>query len=211
MNYLVLLRHGQSQWNLENRFTGWYDVDLTEKGEQEARAAGEALRHIAFDHVFSSVLKRANRTAVLALDAGGGRAPRTPDGAYLLTRDPALNERDYGDLVGLNKAETAAKFGEEQVRLWRRSYDIRPPGGESLADCVARVQPYFDSQIKPLVEGGKNVLVAAHGNSLRGLLVALGEHGPAEIPTVEIPTGAPLVFEYADGRKLKSYYIQDKA
>lgn len=210
MNVLVLLRHGQSQWNLENRFTGLYDVELTAKGEEEARAAGEALSAITFDTVFSSVLKRANRTALIALEAAGGKAPKDESGNIILTRDPALNERDYGDLVGLNKAETAEKFGDEQVRLWRRSYDVQPPGGESLADCVARVRPYFDAEIKPRVDAGENVLVAAHGNSLRGMLVALGEYGPEEIPGVEIPTGAPLVFEFENGVKQRSFYIQDQ-
>ncbi|MEZ5668862.1 MAG: 2,3-bisphosphoglycerate-dependent phosphoglycerate mutase [Alphaproteobacteria bacterium] len=208
MSRLVLLRHGQSQWNLENRFTGWHDVDLSPLGEDEARVGGERMHDIRFDVVFTSTLKRAIRTAEIALAASGPANAHLhgPDGWKLVKHDD-LRERDYGDLVGLNKAETAQKFGDEQVRLWRRSYSTRPPGGESLEDVVARVTPYWDSHIRPEVEAGKNVLVAAHGNTVRALLVVLGEYDTAAIPTVEIPTGVPLVFDFADGRLGKGHYL----
>jgi 2,3-bisphosphoglycerate-dependent phosphoglycerate mutase len=207
MNYLVLLRHGQSQWNLENRFTGWTDVDLTEAGEDEAKRAGEALRHIRFDLVFTSTLKRAIRTAEIALAATGTNGHLRDGPGWRLIQDRALMERDYGDLVGLDKAETAQKFGEQQVRIWRRSYDTKPPGGESLADVVARVRPYFEQHIEPELVAGRNVLVAAHGNTVRATLVALGEYAPEQIPTVEIPTGVPLVYEYDRGRRGQHYYL----
>lgn len=208
MNQLVLLRHGQSQWNLENRFTGWHDVDLSPLGEEEARLGGKRMHDIHFDTVFTSTLKRAIRTAELALEASGEANAhlRGPDGWKMVKHDD-LRERDYGDLVGLNKAETAEKFGDEQVRLWRRSYSTQPPGGESLEDVVARVTPYWEAHIKPQIEAGKNVLVAAHGNTVRALLVVLGEYSTEDIPTVEIPTGVPLVFDYADGAFGKGHYL----
>ncbi len=197
MSYLVLLRHGQSQWNLENRFTGWKDVDLTETGEAEAAAGGARMTHIRFDTVFTSTLTRAIRTAEIALEASGEVNAHLRDGdGWTMTRHDDLRERNYGDLIGLNKAETAKKFGDEQVRLWRRSYSTRPPGGESLEDVAARVGPYWEAHIKPLVEAGQNVLIAAHGNTVRAMLVVLGEYDTEAIPTVEIPTGVPLVFEY---------------
>lgn len=212
MSLLVLLRHGQSQWNLENRFTGWHDVDLSPLGEEEARTGGARMRDIRFDVVFTSTLKRAIRTAELALEASGPINAHLRDGSgWKLIRHDDLRERHYGDLVGLNKAETAQKFGDEQVRLWRRSYSTRPPGGESLEDVVARVTPYWEAHIRPEVEAGKNVLVAAHGNTVRALLVVLGEYTPDEIPTVEIPTGVPLVFEFADGRFGKGRYLDGDA
>jgi 2,3-bisphosphoglycerate-dependent phosphoglycerate mutase len=193
MNYLVLLRHGQSQWNLENRFTGFKDVDLTDKGREEAASAGEKLKNagIKFDQVFSSTQKRANETAEIALKEAGQE-----DMFETMIRHPHLRERDYGDLVGLNKDETRQKFGEEQVHIWRRSYDTPPPGGECLKDVVEnRVRPYYTEEIKPMLLEGKNVLIAAHGNSLRAMLIILGVETPETINQAEMPTGVPLVFE----------------
>ncbi len=214
MNYLVLLRHGQSQWNLENRFTGWVDVDLTENGEAEARRAGQDMKDMAFDKVFTSTQTRAKRTAQLAMEemekAGANMANIKGQDGFITTPHDDLRERDYGDLAGLNKAETAEKYGKDQVHIWRRSFDTPPPNGESLSNVVARVGPYYESAIKEFVEGGQNVLVAAHGNSLRALLVALGEHEPEEIPSIEIPTGRPLVFEFEAGKKMRKYYIDEK-
>lgn len=213
MNYLIIMRHGQSQWNLENRFTGWEDVDLTQVGEDEARHAGVLLKDFPIDAVYSSTLKRAQRTVEMALDsaaAAGADLSDLRDGdGWNITRDDALRERHYGDLVGLNKAETAEKFGDEQVHLWRRGFEVRPPNGESLADVVERVRPYYDAEISPLVRSGKNLLVSAHGNSLRALLLILGEYTAEEITGVELPTGRPLVFEFTDGIKQKSYYLGD--
>lgn len=211
MNYLIIMRHGQSQWNLENRFTGWEDVDLTPAGEDEARRAGVLIKDYPIDAVYSSTLKRARRTVEMALDsaaeAGADLSALRDGDGWRITRDDALRERHYGDLVGLNKAETAEKYGDEQVHLWRRGFEVRPPGGESLADVVERVRPYFDAEIGPLVRTGQNVLVSAHGNSLRALLLILGEYTAEEISGVELPTGRPLVFEFADGAKQKSYYL----
>lgn len=187
MGTLVLLRHGQSVWNKENRFTGFTDVDLSEVGEAEAKAAGEKLASLPLDHVFTSTLKRAYRTAELALaTAGQSNAPQT--------RHDDLRERDYGDLTGLNKDDMRQKYGEEQVHIWRRSYDVQPPKGESLKDVVTRVEPYYRSQIEPLLQDGKNVLVAAHGNTLRAMLIILGLHTPETINNAEIATGDPLFF-----------------
>lgn len=211
MNHLVIMRHGQSQWNLENRFTGWEDVGLTPAGEEEARRAGVLLKDYPLDAVFSSTLRRARRTVEIALDAAteaGADLSSVRDGdGWAITAHDDLRERDYGELVGLNKAETADKYGDEQVHLWRRGFEIRPPGGESLADVVERVRPYYETAIEPLVKQGKNVLVSAHGNSLRALLLILGEYSAEEIPGVELPTGRPLVFEFEDGQKQKSYYL----
>ncbi len=197
MHYLVLLRHGQSQWNLENRFTGFRDVELSPAGVEEAKEAGRKLAKagIKFDRVFTSTLKRANETARLALtEAGQAALLRT------MIRHDDLRERDYGDLVGLNKDETRKKYGEEQVHIWRRSYDVPPPGGECLKDVVEnRVRPYYEANIKPLVNQGKNVLVAAHGNSLRAMLIILGLETPETINQAELPTGVPLVFEVEGG------------
>lgn len=201
MSDLILLRHGQSQWNLENRFTGWVDVPLSAKGEDEARAAGEKLRGRRIDLVYTSVLKRAIDTVTLALDVAGIRD-------VPIVRDAALNERMYGDLQGLNKAEAAKKWGDAQVREWRRSYDVKPPGGESLADTAARVLPYWESHILPDVKGGKNVLVAAHGNSLRALVMHLDGLDHEQVLKLEIPTGAPLLYEMAaDGRVRGKRYL----
>ncbi len=211
MNYLIIMRHGQSQWNLENRFTGWEDVDLTSAGENEARRAGLLIKDFPIDAVHSSTLKRARLTAGIALESAaeaGADLSHLRDGdGWLITYDHALRERHYGDLVGLNKAETAEKYGNEQVHQWRRGFEVRPPNGESLADVVERVRPYYDAEIGPLVRTGKSLLVSAHGNSLRALLLILGEYTTDEIPGVELPTGRPLVFEFTDGVKQKSYYL----
>ena len=186
---LVLLRHGQSEWNLKNLFTGWKDPDLTETGVAEAREAGRRLkaRGLAFDICFTSALSRAQRTLTLVLgELGQTRLPTTSDSA--------LNERDYGDLAGLNKDDARKRWGEEQVHVWRRSYDIAPPGGESLKDTVARVLPYYCQHILPAVLRGERVLVAAHGNSLRALVMVLDGLTPATIPSMELATGVPLVY-----------------
>ena len=201
MPALILLRHGQSQWNLENRFTGWVDVPLSPKGEDEARAAGEKLRGWHIDKLYTSVLRRAVDTATLALEAAGTTVPVTE-------RDAALNERMYGDLQGLNKAEAAKRFGDAQIKLWRRSYDVRPPGGESLADTAARVLPYWESHILPDLKAGRDVLVVAHGNSLRALVMHLDGLSHAEVLELEIPTGAPLLYEIGtDGRITGRRYL----
>ena len=186
---LVLLRHGQSEWNLKNLFTGWRDVDLSPAGIEEAKEAGRRMkaRGLGFDLAFTSALVRAQRTLSLALGEMGlaGLAEK---------RDQALNERDYGDLVGLNKDDARRKWGEEQVHKWRRSYDIQPPGGESLKDTVARALPYYCQSILPAVLGGKRVLVAAHGNSLRALVMVLDRLTPQAVAALEIATGVPLVY-----------------
>jgi len=186
---LVLVRHGQSDWNLKNLFTGWCDVDLTDKGVAEAREAGRKLKGqgITFDVAFTSVLKRATRTLDLMLEELG--QTKIP-----MIKDQALNERDYGDLVGLNKDEARQKWGEEQVHKWRRSYDIAPPGGESLRDTAARVLPYYIQEILPRVLRGEKVLVAAHGNSLRALVMVLDRLGPDEIVKRELGTGVPMIY-----------------
>ena len=185
---LILLRHGQSQWNLENRFTGWVDVPLSPRGEEEARSAGEKLRGRTIDKLYTSVLKRATETAEIALETAR-------IGPLPTERDAALNERMYGDLQGKNKAEAAREFGADQVKLWRRSYDVRPPGGESLADTAARVLPYWERRILPDLRAGKNVLVAAHGNSLRALVMHLDGLTREQVLELEIPTGVPLLYE----------------
>lgn len=186
---LVLVRHGQSEWNLKNLFTGWRDVDLTEQGVAEATAAGTRLKAqgISFGCSFTSGLRRAQRTLGLILDELG--QPDVP-----VTRDEALNERDYGDLAGLNKDDAREKWGEEQVHIWRRSYNIAPPGGESLRDTGARVWPYYIHRIQPHVLRGEKVLVAAHGNSLRALMMALEGLTPDEVVKLELATGQPVVY-----------------
>ena len=186
---LVLLRHGQSEWNLKNLFTGWKDPDLSELGVEEAKAAGRRLkaRGLSFDVAYTSALTRAQHTLALTLaELGQTGLPET--------RDQALNERDYGDLCGLNKDDARKKWGEEQVHLWRRSYDVPPPGGESLKDTVARALPYYCQHILPAVLRGERVLVAAHGNSLRALVMVLDRLTPATIPSMELATGVPLVY-----------------
>ncbi|MBS7543396.1 2,3-bisphosphoglycerate-dependent phosphoglycerate mutase [Ancylobacter oerskovii] len=186
---LVLVRHGQSEWNLKNLFTGWRDPDLTALGVEEAKKAGQRLKAegYQFDLAFTSVLSRAQKTLDLALnELGQTDLP--------ITRDLALNERDYGDLSGLNKDDARAKWGEEQVHVWRRSYDVPPPGGESLKDTVARTLPYYVTQILPKVLQGNRVLVAAHGNSLRALIMVLENHTPESIMKRELATGAPVIY-----------------
>ncbi len=186
---LVLVRHGQSDWNLKNLFTGWRDVDLTEKGVAEAREAGRKLKAqgIKFDVAFTSALKRAQRTLDLMLtELGQTTIP--------IFKDQALNERDYGDLVGLNKDDARKKWGEEQVHIWRRSYDVAPPGGESLKDTLARALPYYVTDILPRVLRGERVLVAAHGNSLRALVMVLDKHTPDSITKLNLETGVPMIY-----------------
>lgn len=189
MAKLVIIRHGQSQWNLENKFTGWVDVELAPKGIEEAKAAGKKLKEkgLTFDLAFTSSLKRAQNTLDLALAEMNLVIP--------ITKNEALNERMYGDLEGLDKDETRKKYGEEQVKIWRRSYDIQPPNGESLKDTAARVIPYYEKEIAPLLKQGKNIIIAAHGNSLRALIMKLENLTPAQILEVEIPTGAPKLYE----------------
>jgi 2,3-bisphosphoglycerate-dependent phosphoglycerate mutase len=186
---LVLVRHGQSEWNLKNLFTGWRDVDLTEKGIEEARAAGRRLKAqgLRFDVAFTSVLVRAQRSLDLMLEEMGQKN-------IAVLKDQALNERDYGDLSGLNKDDARKKWGEEQVRIWRRSYDVAPPGGESLKDTAARVLPYYIQDILPRVLRGDNAIVAAHGNSLRALVMVLERLSPQQIVEREIATGVPLIY-----------------
>ncbi len=197
-NYLVLMRHGQSEWNKANLFTGFKDVELTELGIEEAKDGGRRLKEagIKFDQVFTSTLKRANETAILALTEAGQE-----DLIETMVYHDDLRERDYGDLTGLNKDETREKYGAEQVHIWRRSYDVPPPGGECLQDVVEkRVRPYYDAEIKPLVDEGKNVLMAAHGNSLRAMLIILGAETPDTINDAEMETGVPVVFTIEDGK-----------
>ncbi len=186
---LVLIRHGQSEWNLKNLFTGWKDPDLTEVGVKEARAAGQRLkaRGIAFDKVFTSALTRAQHTTNLVLEELG-------QSNLEQVRDWRINERDYGDLSGLNKAEAAKKWGDEQVMIWRRSYDTSPPGGESLRDTLARVLPYYNQEILPCVLRDERTVVVAHGNSLRALLMVLERATPETIPGIELETGIPVVY-----------------
>lgn len=231
MKTLVLLRHGQSIWNLENRFTGWYDVDLSDRGRQEATAAGELMaRHgLRFDCAYTSVLKRAIRTGFMALDA--------LDQLWIpMTKDWRLNERHYGALTGLNKAETAEEYGEEQVRVWRRSFATPPPplaeddprhpnqdpryahlaaaqrpGTESLATTLERVLPYWEDTIAPALHEANTMLIAAHGNSLRALIKHLDGLSDEAITGVEIPTGDPLVYEMDDDLAVRhSYYLREK-
>jgi len=184
MPQLVLVRHGQSAWNLENRFTGETDIPLTALGREEARLAGAKLRNIPFTHGFTSVLQRAIDTMTILLEAA--QQPNLP-----VTRNRALNERNYGQLQGLNKAEVAKEYGNEQVAIWRRSYSTRPPGGESLADTAARVIPYYQSEIEPLLKAGQNILIVAHGNSLRALMMFLEHISEEAIADVDLPTGIP--------------------
>lgn len=228
MPTLVLIRHGQSAWNLENRFTGWWDVDVTEKGAAEARAAGElmAAKGLDFDQTFTSLQTRAVKTLNLALEAMGR--------LWLpVEKDWRLNERHYGGLTGLDKAETAAKHGEEQVHVWRRSFDVPPPpiepgsefdlsndrryagidvpATESLKDTIARVLPYWEGRIAPALKDGQRVLISAHGNSLRALVKHLSGISDAEITGLEIPTGQPIVYELdADLNATDRYYLNER-
>jgi 2,3-bisphosphoglycerate-dependent phosphoglycerate mutase len=197
MVHLVIFRHGQSVWNLENKFTGWVDVELSSKGIEEAKSAGIKLKGYKFDEGYTSVLKRARITLEIALK-------ECEMDKIHVTSNAALNERMYGDLQGLNKSETAAKFGEDQVRIWRRSFDIAPPGGESLKDTAARVIPYFESEIAPKLKSGKNIVLAAHGNSLRALIMHLEKMTPDQILEFEIGTAVPRVYELDENLEIIS-------
>jgi 2,3-bisphosphoglycerate-dependent phosphoglycerate mutase len=207
MGALALVRHGQSAWNLENRFTGWVDVPLTDAGREEAKRGAEAIRHLRFDRAFTSALQRAQETLGIILE-------RIGQTGIPVERDPALNERHYGALQGLNKAETSKKYGDEQVKIWRRSYDVPPPKektelnpegiSESLKDTAARTLPYFRAKILPLVQTGKNILVVAHGNSLRSIVMDLDRLTKAQVLELNLATGAPIVYEIdPQGRVLK--------
>jgi len=198
MSRLILLRHGESQWNLENRFTGWVDVPLSPRGIQEAQHAGDKLKGFTFDRAFTSVLSRANETLRLALETIG--QTHIP-----IEKDKALNERMYGELQGLDKAETAKKYGDAQVKIWRRSYDVKPPGGESLKDTAERVLPYYERKIKPCLLKGETILIAAHGNSLRALVMQLEQLSKEEVLELNIPTGAPLLYELDDSGNVVSH------
>jgi 2,3-bisphosphoglycerate-dependent phosphoglycerate mutase len=189
MSQLVLIRHGESQWNLENKFTGWIDIPLSKGGKEEAKKAGEKLKGLKFDVIFTSVLQRAIKTYDIAAEIA------TQLKTLPVIKDKALNERMYGDLQGLNKDEMRKKFGDEQVRLWRRSYDVAPPNGESLKDTSDRVMPYYHEKIEPYLKEGKNVLIFAHGNSLRALIMHLDNLSKEEIVKLEIPTGVPISYE----------------
>tara|TARA_B100001029_G_C14869509_1_gene343732 strand:- start:24 stop:656 length:633 start_codon:yes stop_codon:yes gene_type:complete len=203
MNYLILLRHGQSKWNLENKFTGLTDVDLTEAGIKEAINAGKLLKKLSIniDKIYSSELKRANDTAKITMKEVD-LSNLYKKNELIMTRDQALNERDYGNLVGLNKADTIKKYGKEQVHIWRRSFDIPPPGGESLKDVFQRVEIYFNATIKKDIKANKNILVVAHGNSLRAMLICLKIYKPENISKVEIPTGKPILIEFENNNLL---------
>ena len=189
MATLVLIRHGESQWNLENKFTGWVDIPLTEKGREEARRGGEKIKGIQFQKAYTSVLERAIETLEIILKVI--RQKHIP-----VEKDQALNERRYGDLQGLNKEETAKKFGAEQVHIWRRSYDVAPPNGESLKDTAARTLPYFENHILKDLKAGKNVLVSAHGNSLRSIVMKLDKMTRKEVLNLNLGTGVPIVYEF---------------
>ena len=208
MNYLILLRHGQSKWNLENKFTGLTDVDLTENGIKEAINAGKLIDtlSIQIDEIHSSVLKRANKTAEIAINQTK-QSHLYKEDVLIMKKDKALNERDYGDLVGLNKLETAKKYGQEQVRLWRRSFNISPPGGESLEQVIMRVKPYYNNHIKGKILSNKNILIVAHGNSLRAMLVCLEIYKPTEISKIEIPTGKPLIISIENNLIVSQKYL----
>jgi 2,3-bisphosphoglycerate-dependent phosphoglycerate mutase len=201
MPSLVLLRHGQSQWNLENRFTGWTDVPLTPQGEKDAATAAEALRGIPFHVAFTSRLRRADRTLHIVLNTLGLDA-------LPVANDSALNERHYGDLQGLNKAETAEKYGQEQVKLWRRSYDTPPPNGESMADCEKRTKPFFLHYVLPHLEAGENVMLVAHGNSLRPIIIYLDKLEPEAAATLEIGLCTPFIYAF-DGKTVTSKEIRE--
>ena len=190
-NFLVLVRHGQSEWNAKNLFTGWKNPGLTSDGKKEAINAGSLIkeRNIQFSMMFTSALKRAQITGQIVLDA-------IEQSDIEVIKDEALNERDYGDLSGLNKDDARKEWGEEQVHIWRRSFDVPPPGGESLQDTAERVLPFFNSSILPKIIEGKNILVAAHGNSLRSLVMQLDDLSKEEVIPLEIPTGAPIIYSF---------------
>lgn len=201
---LILVRHGESQWNLENRFSGWVDVPLTANGEAEAARAGQLLHGIVFSHAFTSALTRAQETLRIILDVIG--EPDVPT-----IRDAALNERHYGDLQGLSKDEMAQQFGADEVMMWRRSFHYRPTNGESLEDTAQRVLPFYRAQIEPRVRAGENVLVVAHGNSLRSLVMVLDHIPEDDIPDLYIPTGTPLRYVIdANGAVLERGYVESE-
>ncbi len=202
MPTLVLVRHGQSIWNLENRFTGWVDVPLSDSGREEARRAGERLRGFRFEVAYTSALGRAQETLAIVLAAAGLKLP--------VIRDQALNERHYGDLQGLNKADTAARYGEQQVKLWRRSYDVAPPNGESLEMTSKRTLPFYERAIFGDLRLGKNVLVVAHGNSNRSIAMKLEGLSPEQVVGLELATGVPIVYEVdgRDGRMLSKKILE---
>ena len=201
MPKLVIVRHGQSQWNLENKFTGWIDIDLSPKGIEEAMQAAEKLKDYKFDKAFTSDLIRAQRTLDIILR-------NTNMENIPVEKDQALNERMYGDLQGLNKDECRQKFGDEQVKIWRRSYDIPPPNGESLKDTADRVLPYYKSKIEPELKKGKDIIISAHGNSLRALIMHLEGLSKEEILQTEIPTGSPKEYVFDDSLKvIETNYI----
>ena len=208
MSKLVLLRHGQSQWNLENRFTGWKDIELSENGILEAKESGRLIKEkkIPIDIVYSSGLKRAIDTATIAMKEAN-YDHLFNNGELIIIKNIAVNERDYGDLTGLNKKETAEKYGKEQVHIWRRSYDVNPPGGESLKNVVERVKPYFENTMKKDLENRKNILLSAHGNSLRALFLILNFFTSETISSAEIPTGKPFIIEYDNNKITKKYFL----
>ena len=197
MATLGLIRHGESQWNLENRFTGWIDIPLIDKGREEARRGGEKIKGILFDKAYTSVLKRAIETLEIILKVI--KQEKIP-----VEKDQALNERHYGDLQGLNKAEMAKKYGDQQVHIWRRSYDVAPPGRESLKDTAARTLPYFDKKIVPDLKAGKNILVSAHGNSLRSIVMQLDKLTKEQVLELNLGTGIPIVYEFDSKLKILS-------
>lgn len=199
MPKLVLVRHGQSLWNQENRFTGWVDVPLTKQGEEEARRAGASLRGIPFDVAYTSALKRAQRTLDIILATIPLDLP--------IISDKALNERDYGDLSGLNKDDMRKKYGEEQVHIWRRSFDVRPPGGEALKDTAERTLPFFERAVLGDIRQGKSVLVAAHGNSNRSIVMDLEKLSPDQILALELPTGVPRVYDLEPDGTVRSVSV----
>ncbi len=203
MSTLILVRHGQSQWNAENRFTGWVDVPLSDKGQQEAREGGERLaaEGIVVDRAYTSTLIRAIDTGRIVLEALG-------QGDLEQTQAWELNERFYGALTGRNKAQTAEEFGEEQVHIWRRSYDVPPPGGESLKDTTARALPYFEAEILPATRKHDVVLVSAHGNSLRAIVKRLDQISDEDITRLEIPTGVPMLYEMQDGEPVDKRILE---
>jgi len=208
MSKLVLLRHGQSKWNLENRFTGWKDIGLSEKGTLEAKEAGRLIKEkkILIHKVYSSKLKRAIDTAIIAMKEAN-YDHLFDKGELIIKKNIAVNERDYGDLTGFNKQMIAEKYGDDQVHIWRRSYDVSPPGGESLKNVVERVKPYFESTIKKDLEDEKNIILSAHGNSLRALLFILNFYNTKTIAEAEIPTGKPVIVEYENNQLVKKYFL----
>lgn len=201
MPKLVLIRHGQSLWNLENRFTGWVDVPLTQAGEGEARSAAHHIKDIQFDVCYTSALRRAQRTLEVILDANEWNIP--------VIRDQALNERHYGDLQGLNKDELRRQYGEEQVKIWRRSYDTPPPNGEALKDTAARTLPFFERCIMGDIRQGKNVLVVAHGNSNRSIVMKLDQLTGEQVLGLELGTGVPLVYEMSEDGSVLSKHVRE--